>query len=97
MRDYEVEIWAPDFDDVKLDTIILFERARGVNIWTYPFGLGFDVMKLLEPGDMMRVIKLSGRPRRAEIEVLRSAKCFEVRVDVLLEWHDKEYVMILPG
>lgn len=32
MRDYEVEIWAPDFDDVKLDTIILFESSWGQHL-----------------------------------------------------------------
>lgn len=96
MRDYEVETWAPDFDDVKLDTMIMFEKARNASLWTYQFGVD-DVMEFLEPGDLMRVIKLSGRPRRAEVEILRTAKIFLVRVDELLEWHDKEYVTIIPG
>jgi len=96
MRDYEVETWAPDFDDVKLDTMIVFERARSTSLWTYQFGVD-DVMEDLVPGDLMRVIKLSGRPRQAAIEELRTAKIFTIRVDDLLEWHDKEYVTILPG
>jgi len=97
MRDYETETWAPDFDDVKLDTIIVFERPRPTTLWTYQFGVD-DVMKDLQPGDLMRVVKLSGRPREAEIEVLRTAKVFRsIRVDQLLDWHDTELVTILPG
>jgi hypothetical protein len=96
MRDYEVETWAPDFDDVKLDTMIMFERARATSLWTYQFGVD-DVMKRMVEGDLMRVVKLSGRPREATIEELRTMKTFTIRVDALLEWHDKEYVTILPG
>jgi hypothetical protein len=96
MRDYEVETWAPDFDDVKLDTMIVFERARSTSLWTYQFGVD-DVMEDLVPGDLMRVIKMRGRPREAEIEVLRTAKMFRTRVDQLLEWHDTELVTIIPG
>lgn len=96
MRDYEVETWAPDFDDVKLDTMIVFEKARPTSLWTYQFGVD-DVVKDLVPDDLMRVIKMRGRPREAEIEVLRTAKTFCVRVDQLLEWHDTELVTILPG
>jgi hypothetical protein len=84
-RDYEVETWAPDFDDVKLDTIVVFERTR-------------QTRELSEvEGDLLRVIELSGRPRRAKLEALRTMKVLELRVDQLLEWHDNELVTILPG
>lgn len=96
MRDYEVETWAPDFDDVKLDTIVMFEKARAVSLWTFQFGVD-DVMKELKPGDLLRVVKLSGRPRQAQLEHLRTMKLIGLRVDELLEWHDHEYVTILPG
>ena len=96
MRDYEVETWAPDFDDVRLDTMIIFEKMCPSNLWTYQFGVD-DVMKDLVLGDLMRVIVMRGRPREAQIEVLRTAKTFRVRVDQLLEWHDTELITILPG
>jgi hypothetical protein len=95
-RDYEVETWAPDFDDVKLDTIVMFEHARGTSMWSFQFGVD-DVMQELVEGDLLRVVELRGRPRRAKIEALRTMKVFELRVDQLLEWHDDEIVTILPG
>jgi hypothetical protein len=96
MRDYAVEVWAPDFEDVKLDTIVVFERPRPTSMWSFQFGSG-DVTRELVDGDLLRVVELRGRPRRAKLEALRTMKVFELRVDQLLEWHDSELVTILPG
>lgn len=93
MRDYEVETWAPDFDDVKLDTMIFTEEGHHqVNWYDDP-----DIHRRMKPGDLMRVVALNGRPRVVRIEHLRLAEQFHIRVDRLLEWHDFGLVTILPG
>lgn len=92
-RDYEVETWAPDFDDVKLDTIVIVEgESRPAYRWNDP-----DIRQRMKPNDLMRVVALAGRPRVARVEHLRLAEQFHIRVDELLEWHDFGLVMILPG
>jgi len=94
MRDYEVEIWAPDFDDVKEGTIIFVEEQSS-NVYTsLEHAAMFETCRY---EDFLRVVRLAGRPRVARVEHLRSTRQFYVRVDELLEWHDKEYVTIFPG
>ena len=94
MRDYEVETWAPDFDDVKEGTIIFVEE-RPSNVYTsWEHSALFSTC---HKEDFLRVVRLAGRPRVARVEHLRSAKQFHVRVDELLDFHDQELVTILPG
>lgn len=94
MRDYEVETWAPDFDDVKEGTIIFVEERHSNASTPWEHAALFDTCR---KEDFLRVVRLAGRPRVARVEHLRSAKQFHVRVDELLDFHDQELITILPG
>jgi hypothetical protein len=96
MRDYEVEVWVPDFDDVKLDTFVMFEivTAHPLYGWNFRESSMFDDVR---PGDLLRVVEVYGcRPRDVKLELLRTSQTVRVRVDRLLEWHDNQLITILP-
>jgi hypothetical protein len=95
MRDYEVETWAPDIDDVKEGTMMHSPEGSKSTLWSYQFGSMKCEMK--EDDFFVVVELLKTRPRKARILNLRSAQVYEHRVDELLEWHDHELITILPS
>lgn len=95
MRDYEVETWAPDLDDVKEGTMLHSPEGWRGSMWSFQFG----VMKCeMRKDDFLVIVEiLKTRPRRARVLNLRSAQVYVERVDELLSLHDQELITILPG
>lgn len=98
-----VEHWVPDFDDIKLNTMIFVEQPYSK--WNYSKSTYItsheDVVEIISEianEDLLRVVEVSKcRPRKVMVEHLKSAERFVIRVDQLLELHDNEMLTILPG
>lgn len=97
MREFvrdDIDVWAPDFNDVKLGTVVMMEKRPMGRYW---YGENNALIIGSDEGDLVCVVELVGRPRVAHIRHLRTNKQFHVRVDELLELHDNELLTILPG
>lgn len=95
--------WLPDFDDIKLNTVVFVDRSSYE--WNYSKSTYVtfheDIVEfesLIEPSDLLRVVEVSKcRPRKVLVEHLKSAERFVIRVDQLLALHDDGMITILPG
>jgi hypothetical protein len=104
MRDYEIETWAPYFEDIKINTMIIYEgisfsKLRTSSSSSFMFLADcHDMFHDMHQGDLLRISDIyQVRPREILLESLRTQKTIRVRVDNLLDWHDNEIITILPS
>ncbi len=72
--------WFPDFDDVKVGTIVLVEKTKVLNKYSWK-----EARIDLHADDIWIVEELTGRPRRASIRNLQRNVFANIRVDELLD------------
>lgn len=102
MRDYEIETWAPYFEDIKINTMIIYEGISFSKLRTSSsFMFSNDCHNMfhdMHQGDLLLISDIyQVRPREILVQSLRTQKTIRVRVDNLLDWHDNEIITILPS